>query len=84
MTHGNPNHPVVREVQDQWYKLCAIAIFKSGQTSLEITQEDIERFMASGRANIVVDTRGGTKMLLRLVTDEEGRQIARTEGGLAV
>src|SRR5215831_616144 len=56
---GNPDHPVVREVESQWHKLCAMALFLSGKDEIQITPEDLERFIASGKANIVVDTRGG-------------------------
>ena len=79
----NPNHPVVKEMQEQWYKLCAIVIFKSGLTKVEITHEDIERFSASGLANIAVKPKGDT-ITLMLVSDKEGQRLAREEGGLSV
>ena len=79
---GNPDHPVVREVESQWHKLCAMALFLSGKDEIQITPEDLERFIASGKANIVVDTRGGVNMTLRLVSDAEGERLARKHGGL--
>lgn len=78
---GNPNHSVVREVEQQWHKLCAIALFKMGVTELVITPSDLDLFIGSGRANIVVDTRGGVNLTLRLVSDQEGDELARREGG---
>jgi hypothetical protein len=77
----NPNHPVVREAQDQWYKLCAIMIHKQGLTEIKITAKDIEAFMASGRANITIYPKEDT-ITLRLVTEEEAQKLARQAGGL--
>jgi hypothetical protein len=78
---GNPNHPVVREMQEQWYKLCAIVMHKQGLTQIEITDADIEAFMRSGRANITVHPSGNV-ITLRLVSDAEAEGLARQEGGL--
>jgi len=80
---GNPNHPVVQEMREQWYKLCAIALFKSGKTELQITAEDIERFADSGLANITVHPKGDT-ITLRLVSNAEAERLSRQEGGLPI
>jgi len=82
MAKGNPNHPVVREVENQWHKLCAIVLYLSGKSELEITPADMDRFIASGAINIVVDTRGGINLTLRLVDDVEAECLARKHGGL--
>ena len=83
MNSLNPNHPAVREVQEQWYKLCAILIHKSGATEAKITASDIERFAESGLANIAIHPKDDV-ITLRLVGDKEAREIARKEGGLPV
>lgn len=79
----NPNHPVVQEVQDQWYKLCAILIHRSGATEVKITWSDVDAFADSGLANIVVHPQDDG-ITLRLVSNKEAREIARKEGGLPV
>ena len=81
MSEMNPNHPVTREVREQWYKLCALVLFKSGQTEIRISSTDIERFAASGLANITVEPKGDI-ITLRLVGDAEAARLARKEGGL--
>lgn len=80
---GNPNHPVVQEVEDQWYKLCAIVMFKLGASEVEITSSDIQRFADSGRANIVVHPINEV-LTLKLVSDREAERLARKAGGLAI
>ena len=83
MRERNPNHPVTRAIHDEWYKLCALALFKSGLTECEITVEDIEDFNASGLGNIVVDSREN-RLILRLVGDREAERLAQEEGGLPI
>lgn len=77
----NPNHPVVKETEEQWYKRCAILIHKQGLTEIQITSADIEAFMASGRANISIYPSGDT-ITLRLHTNAEAQKLARQAGGL--
>ncbi len=83
MNELNPNHGVTKEVREQWYKLCAILLFKQGVTEIEITSEDIEKFAKSGRANIAVHPKDDV-IILALVTDTEARHLAREEGGLPI
>jgi hypothetical protein len=82
MPHAlNPNHPVVKEAEEQWYKLCAVLIHKQGLTEVKITSADLDAFMRSGRANITIHPSADT-ITLRLVTDEEAQRLARQAGGL--
>jgi len=78
---GNPNHPVVKEMEQQWYKLCALVMFHQGLTEVKISSADIERFMRSGRANITVHPKDDV-ITLTLVDDAEALRLARREGGL--
>jgi hypothetical protein len=80
-SHGNPNHPVVQQAEDQWHKFAAILLMKMGTNAVEITIEDVHALAESDRANIVLDMRNG-RCVLRLVTDAEGNRLARKEGGL--
>lgn len=77
----NPNHPVTNAMRDQWHKLCAIALWLSGKTELNITAKDIEDFQESELKNIVVHPQADV-ITLRLVSDEEGKRLALKEGGL--
>jgi len=79
----NPNHPVTQELREQWYKLCAMLMFKMGVTEVKITAVDIERFMASRRCNIMAHPKGEV-ITLALVTDAEAKRLARREGGLPI
>lgn len=83
MNELNPNHPVTQELREQWYKLCALVIFKSGATEVQITSADIEAFTTSGIANIVMRPKGHV-ITLSLVSDAEAKRLARSEGGLPV
>lgn len=78
---GNPNHPVVRQVESEWHKLCALVMHKLGTPEVEITQADIAALAAAGVA-IVADARGG-RFVLRLLGEAEAERLARKEGGLA-
>jgi hypothetical protein len=79
----NPNHGVTREVREQWHKLCALVLFKTGETQVQITADDIDRFANSGLANITVRPKDDT-LTLALVSDKEAVRLAREEGGLPV
>lgn len=81
MITGNPNHPVVKEMEGNWHKLAAILMLKFGVRNLEILPEDV-RLMTEGMG-IVADTRDG-KFFLRVVTREEGDALAREHGGMAM
>lgn len=83
MAELNPNHLVTQEFREQWYKLCAILIFKTGATSVQITSADVESFATSGRANITCRAEGDI-ITLALVSDASAAVLARMEGGLPV
>lgn len=81
----NPNHPVTRELHDQWHKLLAFVLHRLSVPSLDITEDDIrsfQEFYGEGGA-IVCDTRRPNVLQLRLVGEDEARELARREGGLA-
>lgn len=82
MAELNPNHPVTQEVHDHWHKICAILMMRLGKTSLEITEADVTALGNNEKA-VVADCRGG-KFIVRLVTMEEGEQLAKDAGGLPV
>lgn len=77
----NPNHPVTSSFREQWYKIAALLLFKSGAAEAAITVADIERFAESGIANITMRATGNI-ITLALVSDAEAARLARQEGGL--
>lgn len=79
----NPNHPVTRQFSEQWHKLCALLMLKSGVTKVEITSADIVNLIKSDRANITMRAKGNV-IILELVDDAEAARLARQEGGLPV
>jgi hypothetical protein len=88
MTAGarNPNHPVVRELEQQWHKLLGVVLHKYRDVlpnEVHITADDIQAFSDSGLANIVAHPSGDTIRIF-LVTDEEATRLARKAGGLPI
>lgn len=78
----NPNNAAVIRARDQWHKIAAILMVKFDQTAVEITLADVDILGDNERA-VVIDERGG-KLVIRLVTMEEGERLAREDGGLPV
>lgn len=78
----NPNHPVTRKVHDHWHKIAGVLMVKLGKDAVEITSEDVDALGDNDKA-VIADCRGG-KFIVRLVTMEEGKRMAREAGGLPV
>ena len=83
MSELNPNHGVTQELREQWHKLCALVLFKSGAKEIRITAEDIERFTKSGLGAITARPKGDV-ITLTLVSEAEGARLARKDGGLPI
>lgn len=83
MSELNPNHPVTIELREQWHKLCAILLFKSGATEVQITADDIERFANSVLTNITIHPEGDV-LTLALVSSTEAARLAREGRGLPI
>lgn len=47
MDELNPNHPVTREVHDQWHKICFLLMRKMGVTEIAISPDEVTRSLAS-------------------------------------
>lgn len=79
----NPNHPVTREMHEQWHKILAITLFKLGRPEIVITSSDIEEFSKAlgPDAAVAVHPRGDV-MRVFLVNGAEAARLARKEGGL--
>lgn len=83
MDELNPNHGVTIEMRDQYHKLLAFMIWRSGGDRIVITASDLERFQNDrpDGTNLVVEPKDDI-LTLRIVTDDEGRRLARMAGGL--
>lgn len=85
MKELNPNHPVTRELHDNWHKFAAILMHKFRLRRIAISVEDIDRMNRDwpDGINIVAEPEG--KIIhLTLVDNTEAERLAREEGGLPV
>lgn len=81
MSELNPEHPTTISLHDQWHKIAAIILFKTGKLEETITSEDIDALNASGYANIAMQE--VNKVLhIRLVSDAKAVELARAHGGV--
>jgi hypothetical protein len=79
---GNPNHPVTKFMEEQWQKIVALLVLKTGDRAV-ITLEEIRRMVdRPGGANVTVRISDETGIELRIVDDAEAERLAREEGGL--
>ena len=80
----NPNHGVTSEMRDQYHKLLAIIVGLGYGGATTITVADLERFTEQWPDAAIIVHSHADCIELRLVTREEGDQIAREHGGLPV
>ena len=78
MSELNPNHPVTKEMREQWHKIVAVLLVKFGKSEIEITEKDIEALTSGGEKAVVADTRNN-KFVIRLVSMEEGAMLAKAQ-----
>ena len=77
----NPNHPVTQKTSDHWHKIVALLMLKFNQPHVEITLQDIEK-LANGHSGAVSIQEKNDRIILNLVSWEEGERLAQQEGGL--
>lgn len=80
----NPNHPVTREVHDHWHKIAAILLHKMGMRELRITLADLQAWAHDFPDGAIVIKANNFDFVLRLVSADEARELAKKEGGLPV
>jgi len=81
----NPNNPVLKATDEQWYKLCAVLMHKLRVTEVRFQDSDFDGLTARfGGAACVSIAEEGREIVLRLHTMEEGEALARKHGGLPV
>jgi hypothetical protein len=80
----NPNHPVTQEVHDHWHKIVAILLHKFGKREVTITMADVQAWERDWPGGAIVIKANMYDFQLRLITAEQGQELARKEGGLPV
>lgn len=73
----NPNNPAVRAAHSHWHAITAIIMHKHGLKEVEITPADVS--VCEGKA-VCIDERGG-KCVIRLMSMDEAKKLAREHGG---
>jgi hypothetical protein len=70
-------------MHDQWHKIVALLLFRSGEKEAFISLEEIMRMTAMEECVVVIhEKRDG--LHLSLVSAKEARRLAKEEGGLPV
>lgn len=78
----NPNHPVTSTMHDHWHKIAAMLVSRLPEQRTLVTVEEIERFARADLAITIKDV--GVGLELQIVSMDEGRKLAKQEGGLPV
>lgn len=82
MNELNPNHPVTKELHNQWHKLAAIILHKLGMQTIDISIADIAAFENSYQNNgggaIVAEPKDDV-IHITLVSMNEAEQLAQKE-----
>lgn len=84
MSELNPNHPVTREVHEQWHKIAAIMLHKMGRQKLRITIADLQAWEREYPGGGIVIKANNLDIELWLVDADQARELSRKEGGLPV
>jgi len=83
MSELTPNHPVTKEVHEQWHKIAALMMVKFGKTKVIITPDEVFKAFKAD-LNITVRFNDEVGIELTLVDSKEAERLAREEGGLPV
>lgn len=74
----NPDSDAVKFAQENWHKLLAVMVLKSGSHEIEISAEDIAKLELDPRHNIVIDTTQG-RLRLRLIDAREAAKCVSVD-----
>ena len=77
----NPNHPVIKETRDQWYKIAALLMMKFGVKETVITLDDIKKMPDD--VVIAIDSKSN-HIRLFLTDMKTALELAKKEGGMPV
>jgi hypothetical protein len=81
MAELNPDHPVTKDMHDQWHKFCALLMLKLGKTHVTISMSEVEKLINSDRKNLIVQNGadGDERIHLWLTTWRPRDWFARRE-----
>lgn len=84
MSEINPGHPVTDALRGQWFKVLAVVLWKYRDTlpkDVNIGPADFDDIARAfpGMPTVVADERDGA-LHLSVVSEKEGRELARKEG----
>jgi hypothetical protein len=70
MVEANPEHPVTRELHDQWHKICLLLVKRFGARAIVITAADVvEMSLSKDKYLIAYAQHDGLHVIV--ATDEE-------------
>ena len=78
MNELNPNHKTCQDLQDQWQKIAALVVHKSGG-EVFISEKDLENMPKEGLFLAVNGKPDG--ILLKIITEKEAHKLVEQEGG---
>lgn len=78
----NPNHPTTSTVHDHWHKIAALLVNRMPDKKTLITVAELDRMASENLAITIKDV--GIGLELQIVTMDEGKKLAKEEGGLPV
>lgn len=80
----NPNHPMTQSTADHWHKIAALILHKLGQREVVLSLEDIKAATTKSKDGMlcIVLQEKADGLHVRLVSEDEGRRLARENGGL--
>lgn len=72
----NPNHPVTAALREQWHKLCAVLVHKTGKREVVVTGEDLEALtrMFGGEMPCLLAHTRADGIYLSLLPESEARK----------
>ena len=77
----NPNHPMTQALHDQWHKLAALIMVKTGTDHIVLTVDDIKHLPG----NLFISAQELHDGLhIRFVDEQTAYRLAREHGGLPV
>jgi hypothetical protein len=72
----NPDHPVTKELHDQWHKMLALVLVKLGIKEIVLREKDVQRGLnLEGGLNVVCRAHPDA-LRITLVSDEEAQRLA--------
>lgn len=78
----NPNHPVTREMHDQWHKIALLLMMQMGETKVMIPAGLLTKMAEENEGGAVTIRFSDDGIHLEIVDAAEADRLAHFEGGL--